>query len=333
MSGRWRPVLALLAALLVATATGGPPAESAVEAAVRRGLDWILAHPASQQDGGFRDLVDEALFYRVFLRLGAACCPDPRLVGARDRALDRLTAALRRDADRTDAHRSLLDHYHLLLAAYLLNQAGRPIPLRGEIVSRAARALAVRSRALPTVRLAVALLLERLGEIPPLSPRALREAAFIARLTRRGASPVGGSGGRGGALHPFVYYALVHEIALLTDFGAQAPDRWLQARRGALIRLLEGGVRQAVASGSIDRLAELLLAMGILGACSTTTTDHAVHLLLATQHEDGSWGARTPRRANPVRHAVQTATAALMDYARRRLAVERGARSACRPAA
>ncbi len=309
----WLP--AVLGVLLELAAC--PPAAAAADVqaamtAMKRGVDWILAHPATAHDGGFKDLVDEALFFRVFLQWGRKCCPDPRLSAARDRALDRLldSGVMERWIGRP--HKSLLDHYHVLLAAYLLEQGGRGVPHREELIAQAERALATDRNGLSTVRLAVALLLRRLGAEPPLSPEALRETGFVARLTAPH-SPGRTLGARRALdLHPFVFYALVHEIALLTDFGALQPSPWLASRRAALLDLLEAGVRQALAAGSVDRLSELLLAMDILGGCGRPVVNEAVDFLVSTQLPDGSWGVQTRRRANPVRHAVQTATAALM---------------------
>lgn len=93
----------VFAALQVAASSLGtaaePPRPGSVSgdlrSAIRDGIEWILAHPATRDDGGFEDLVDEALFFRVASPMAASvCCPDPRLDPAREAALERLGMAL-----------------------------------------------------------------------------------------------------------------------------------------------------------------------------------------------------------------------------------------------
>ena len=52
-----------------------------MSAAIDRGLKWVMAHPASDEDGGFVDMVDEGLFYSMIERLSSekrlACMKSP----------------------------------------------------------------------------------------------------------------------------------------------------------------------------------------------------------------------------------------------------------------
>lgn len=114
--------------------------------------------------------------------------------------------------------------------------------------------------------------------------------------------------------HPLAYYALVHEVAALTDFGRLPLMPWLMARRGRIVQILEAGARLAMKAGKIDLLAELLLCNQMLGVPLSGTLQDCVGFLVENQLADGSWGEQRTPRANRRRHAVQTATAALLAY-------------------
>ncbi len=303
----YRSLITGLLSLLLAAGPALAAAPAAQDRAILRGLAWIEAHPASAEDGGFRDLVDEALFHLVTRDLpwppGA---PDP--APARRRALQRLAAALQGGAPGD----GLLDHYHRLLALHLLELAAQPPPRRTALLEAARTALARAPRANPTVRLAVAVLLARLGARPPLDPRRLLPGSFAWRIAHVGGGQVLPTALRG---HPYLYYALVHEIAVLTDFGRLPPPAWMARGRAPLLAVLREGLALTRTSGNRDLLAELLLSWHILrGDPQAPAVRRALDDLIQSQRADGSWGRQTPHRDNALRHAVQTATAALLVF-------------------
>jgi hypothetical protein len=306
-----RPVARSVAVLccLVPACPGAAPAvqEDALGAAIARGVEWVMEHPATAADGGFPDLLDEALFFSVLARLA----PDPDERARYRRAFEDRAARL---APRSPGppQPALIAHYHRLLAAHLADLAGRPLPGRATLVADARRALARSPMAHPTFRLTVGLLLGRLGASPGVPPEELLEAGLVARL-----SGPGGGAAKGPAPpphHPLTYYALVHEVAALTDFGRLPPPAWLRARRDALAAVFREGVRLARESGEVDLLAELLLGSHLLGVAPAGELRAGVESLVASQEPDGSWGPQRTPRANPRRHAVQTAVAALMAW-------------------
>ena len=64
-------LLPLLLALFAATAHADtdPALQARIQAAVAQGLEWIKRHPASLQDGGLPDLLDEGLGFMVLSSL------------------------------------------------------------------------------------------------------------------------------------------------------------------------------------------------------------------------------------------------------------------------
>lgn len=297
-------------ALLVYAGAGRGATAAELDAAISLGMDWVAAHPATSDDGGFTDLVDEGLFHLTVRRtLGAA-----ELSGELDSALrdwsSRLLAApgWRQDAALPWAPQLIL-HYHRLLAAHLLDQVGRETPDKPELVGAAQRALGASGGHYPTFRLTVALLLQHLGADPVIAPESLLGSSAISRMLQE--SPPAPSNWR----HPLFYYAVVHEVAALTDFGNLPPGEWLLQRRDAIGRQLIGGVHQAMATGQVDLLAELLLCLDMLGLANGELLRDGSHYLISRQQTDGSWGEQVQSsRENRVRHAVQTATAALIRY-------------------
>ena len=141
--------------------------------------------------------------------------------------------------------------------------------------------------------------------------------------------------GRGAAYpafrHPLFYYALVHEIAALTDFGRIPASAWLLDRKDAVGRVLREAVGPAMRSGQIDLLAELVLGNHMLGLAPAEELCAAIDYLLARQRSDGSWGEQATPRSNRSRHAAQTATAALLAYRNSPAAVTGRSKRVCSP--
>jgi hypothetical protein len=209
----------------------------------------------------------------------------------------------------------LIAHYHLLLAAYLMHLSGEPSRFEERILKGAERALVDGPPAPPTVRLTVAVLIERLEGASPVPPEQLREQGLIghigrgyrialpARMTEPDRRRIG-----------LQLYALVHEVLALTDFGRQRPLGWLAARTDALVSQIRRGIRWAQSTGNVDLAAELLVSADLLGARLDDAFGETAIWLARTQSADGSWGEQTTVRENRTRHATMTAAFALVVY-------------------
>jgi hypothetical protein len=211
------------------------------------------------------------------------------------------------------SRKPLTDYYHLVLAAYLMQQAGTPSEQQAIIVAQAQWVLTHSRNCDPTKRLTIALFLERLDEEPVLSLPAALSASRIERIARGNppALPPADTGPQQQPATALELYALVHEIAALTDFGNEPPPPWLANRLAALNEYLVHAVAWAGAAGNIDLLSELLLTALFLDAPLQEILPDSVQLLLSSQQPDGSWGSAPTVRANKYRHTVFTATTAL----------------------
>jgi hypothetical protein len=316
-----RSVLALaLAGLALVAQTRvlahGPPAGE-VDAAVARALEWVERHPATPSDGGLADVVDEALLWLLLANLtpgGGEGGHHIQALAARVVALGRLPELA--EETRRPA-KTLLDHYHLVLALYLAERAGAPAPWRKPVVAQAQRALAASAGDHPTVRLGIAILLSRTGE-PPVVPveRLLGEGA-IAYVSGPGQPikfPAWIADPRRGEVR-MLLYALVHEVVTLTEFGRDPLPPWVAARREAVAQVVRDGIAWVSFEGDYDLLAELLVAGHLLQEPWSEPRVAAIRQLLGAQKADGSWGASAAtRRPNRVRHGVFTAAVALSIY-------------------
>jgi len=289
--------------------------ESEIDAAINRGLAWVMAHPATDQDGGFPDIVDEALFYLTIKRLGTDKTFDSSYERNLENCISRLEASLDFELQLEKQNKASMEHYHLLLATHLIEIVRKPTVSHDSVVADAQHALESSRIKNPTFRLAIALFLQRLGARPHVSMDELLDASLINRVTQRGFLPFSGQPlSRSLFQHPLAYYALVHEVAALTDFGRLPLSPWLLERRVHIGRILQQGSRRAMASSDIDLLAEILLCNHMLGLPLTGELPLGADFLVASQRADGSWGEQATHRANRMRHAVQTATAALLAY-------------------
>jgi len=314
--------LALLAPVLVTAASGSSSADgnaatqAQIRAAVAHGLDWIEQHPASVQDGGLSDVLDEGVGFRVMSTLAG----DP---AARERFATRFRermAALGALPEfvqwANSGQKGLTDYYHLVLAAHLMQQAGTPSDQQAVIVAQAQWVLAATPRCDPTKRLTIALFLERLDEEPVISIPAALSASRIERIARGNPPvlPAASADPQQRLAASLELYALVHEIVALTDFGREPPTGWLAGRLEPLQRFLVTAVAWAGEDGNVDLLSELLLTARFIDAPLQALSPDVLRQLLSGQQADGSWGAYQTNRPNKRRHAVFTATAALLSY-------------------
>jgi hypothetical protein len=310
------PVLALLLAVLpVANAgdDGDAVTQAQVSAAITRGLDWIERHPASLQDGGLTDILDEGVGFRVLSMQYADPSARKRFSERFVRRMTTLAALPAFTQWVTAGRKRLTDYYHLVLAAWLMQQAGKPTELQPFIVAQAQWVLANSPHCDATKRLTIALFLERLDEEPVISLPSALAASRIERI----------AGGRPPPLPPpdadpqrqraaaLELYALVHEIVALTDFGNEPAPPWLAERRVALQRYLLQAIAWAGTAGNFDLLSELLLTALFIEAPVQDILPDMLALLVSSQQADGSWGAHETIRSNTYRHAVFTATTAL----------------------
>jgi hypothetical protein len=291
--------------------------QAQIRAAVARGLDWIERHPASLQDGGLPDLLDEGVGFMVLSTLSA----DP---GARDRFTGRFRERMTALGELPEfaqwamtRQKRLTDYYHLVLAAHLMQQAGSPSDLQPVIVASAQRVLATTPYRDPTKRLTIALFLVQLGAEPGISIDAALDASRIEHIVRGNppSLPEASASPQQRLAASLHLYALIHEVIALTDFGRRPPPAWLESRLEPLNRFLVEAITWAGSAGNIDLLSELLLTARFLDAPLQTVLPGVLQQLLDGQQADGSWGAYETRRPNRLRHAVFTATTALWSYA------------------
>ncbi len=306
----------LMAGAWAWNASAGVPTAAQIEQAVSRASAWVEAHPASLKDGGLTDLVDEAVLYLVLQGLAEQPEDQRRFAQTlRERvsAVDKLPEFgqwVRRPG------KGLIDHYHLLLAAHLMQVAGQPSVFQDQIIEQAGQALADAPYAYPTFRLTIAALLRYLGGQPAVDRKRLFDASLIAQVASGRqpvvlSAPASRGQGQGTALQ---LYALVHEVVALTDFGRLRPCPWLARRRATLSRFIVPAAAWAKAREDVDLLSELLMTARLLGKPLRGSLDAEVAWLVAAQRPDGSWGPCSTARPNKKRHAVQTALAALWAY-------------------
>ena len=289
--------------------------ESEVDTAINRGLAWIMAHPATCQDGGLPDIVDEGLFYLTVKRLNSDKTFDPLHQRAFEDCISRLEASPGFERRLKKQNKALIEHYYLLLATYLIETVRKPTVSHDSVITQAQRTLAINHLEYPTFRLAVALLLQHLGATPQVNMDELLDASLINRVVQRDVLPFSGqTHNRSLSQYPLAYYALVHEVAALTDFGRLPVSPWLEERRSHIGRILREGSRRAMRSSHVDLLAEILLCNHMLGLPIAGELRIGVDFLVASQQADGSWGEQITHRENRMRHAVLTATAALLAY-------------------
>jgi hypothetical protein len=303
------------------------PTEVDIEAVILRGSDWLGRHPASVNDGGLPDILDEGVAYYVRHNL-------TREPTEREQLATQLREHMTRLADLTEfeqwvyrGRKALTDYYHLVLAAHLLQMAGEPDDRQAEIAAQALSVLRLAQHCDPTKRLTIALFLQYLGVDTRIS---LQRALANSRIEGivQGRAPHFPQSGAPLQLHTAAsleLYALVHEIAALTDFGRLLPTAWLAQRRDAVARYLGEAVTWAAAAGNFDLAAELLMSARLLQEPLTGNFREAVLAIMAGQQEDGSWGSHTTRRENKQRHAVLTATTALWIYRYAPAAMQEGA--------
>ena len=304
-------------------ATAGPTetvTETGIAAAIDRALAWIETHPATLQDGGLIDIVDESVAFLVMQNLSRSPRDRARFAAAlrtRLTALEQLPAF---EAWVYARHKTLIDHYHLVLTAHLMQLAHQRSAFQPMIVEQAQRALIATPHASPTVRLTIAAFLDYLREVPADYVDSLPANSLVAQVAhaRLPALPAQASAD---ARHmtTLLLSALVHEVIALTDFGRLSPPPWLAERRTALLPSLVDALRWARAERNLDLACELVMAARFLGQPLHTELRGLKDDLLASQQPDGTWGASpTTPRQNKLRHTVLTATATLWAYANRR---------------
>jgi hypothetical protein len=304
-----------------APATAGPTAtvaETGITAAIERALAWIDTHPATTQDGGLIDIVDEGVAFLVLHNLSRSPGDRNRFAAAlrtRLTALEQLPAF---EAWVSARQQTLIDHYHLVLTAHLMQLAGQPSAFQPVIVQQAQRALLATPHANPTVRLTIAAFLDYLRETPAPRTDSLLAGSLIAQVVRAGlpAFPAAQASDEARQMTTLLLSALVHEVIALTDFGRRSASPWLAERRAALLPSLVDGVRWARAEGNLDLACELVMTARFLGQPLPAELRSLKDELMAKQQPDGSWGASpTTPRQNKLRHTVLTATATLWAYA------------------
>ena len=235
-----RRLFALLACLLNVAAWCSPTAaaETArsladIEAAIGRGLSWIEEHPATPQDGGLGDLIDEAVGFSVLQRLHRTPADNALFSQALHSRLAMLEALPEFEEAIHWPHNPLCNQYHLVLSVHLMRSAGKLSAFEEEIVDQAQHALGASPDAFPTLRITVAAFLCHLGKSPAIALDALLQETLIERIAQ-GNPPnllTPSPSEQAHQLSVLEVYAVVHEVVALTDFGRLPPSPWLAARR------------------------------------------------------------------------------------------------------
>lgn len=318
---RWLLIAVLLGPLAAppADAGAGPagPAMAALDAALARAVGWVERHPATPTDGGLAEMVDERLLLLLLGQLSRDPGERERFAGALRAHVARLEHSGVLDGWVRQPAKTLWDHYHLALAAHLARRAGHPSALGPAIAAGARQALADAPGQHPSARLALALLLEGLGEPPGIPLESLLGASLIERIAREGRRAVlpGPAGGADPVRVRLALYALVHELLALTELGRAPAPPWLAARRDGVREVLAEAVGWARQARDVDLACELAVTGKLLGLLPADALATLARDLLAGQQADGSWGASpTTRLHNRTRHAVLTAIAALWAY-------------------
>lgn len=313
----------LFVLLLAASVIRGEPADTGVagardiSVAISRGLHWIETHPATLEDGGLIDIIDEGVGFYVFQHLARQADKRKYYTTALQRHMASLDALPEFSQWVRQPRKRLLDHYHLVLAAWLMQRAGQPATLQADIVRQAQYALLAAPAPIPTVKLTIAAFLEHLGEPPAIPVENLLPGSLIERIAGGNPPPLYGESGasaRQRRMSSLQVYALVHEVIALTDFGHRAPSPWLAERRDVVVRFLGKAMDWALAEGNIDLLGEIIVTRYFLQVPPDATLRSLLRGLMARQLPDGSWGSFPLDRQNKQRHAVLTATAALWAY-------------------
>jgi len=292
------------------------PGVTDLDLAIERAMGWVEAHPACESDGGPMDMIDEGVFYLVLQRMARTERERDRFAQRFRSVLSNLDASPAFEAWVGRADKGPLDHYHLVLAAHLMQIAGSPSRFQGTIVEAARDALEARPYVDPTLGLTIRAFLGYLDALSGSADKGRRNRSLIERIARSGdALPFDDA-----VPEPqrrrmeMLLYALVHEVVALTDFGHQPADPWLTQRRDALGRFLTRATIWASLGDNFDLLSELVVTLYLLDRPLHGPLDKAVGRLLAAQRADGTWGPCSAMRQNAERHAVQTAIAALWAY-------------------
>jgi hypothetical protein len=317
---RWFTLVSLLTA--AATCAAHPVADAAdrpeheIQPASARALDWIERHPATPDDGGLPDMIDEGVSLRVFQHLATTAAESGRFARLFRARMARLGALIELQRWVEQPHKALIDHYHLVLAAYLMEGAGLNSPLVPMIRQQAQRALAAATFEPPTVRLTTALFLSRLAGAPAVDMQDLLASSMIEQLGHNRhfiALPGAEATAQQRRKATWLLYALVHEVVALTDFGRILPSPWLAARRDAVAEVLLEAVPWAGAQHNWDLAAELVVTLYFLDQPLTAELQAVLDDLVAHQQPDGSWGASaSTSRRNKLRHTVLTSAAVLL---------------------
>jgi hypothetical protein len=312
----------LLSLLTAAASCAAHPAPIATQRPAHeissRALDWIEHHRATPDDGGLPDMIDEAVSLRVFRDLAPTAAQSGRFARLLEAQLTRLNtlSEFRRWAQRP--HKTLIEHYHLVLAAYLMERAGSHSPMIEIIMQQAQRALGAATFEPPTVRLTTAVFLARLAGGATVDIDSLLAESLIGQLDRSRriiTLPGANATAQQQRNTTWLLYALVHEVVALSDFGRLAPSPWLDERRGTIAEILLAALPWASGQRNWDLAAELVVTLYFLGQPLNAAIQGVLEDLAANQHPDGSWGASaTTSRPNKVRHTVLTAAAALMAW-------------------
>ena len=281
--------------------------------AIARALDWIDRHPASFEDGGMLEMVEEMIAFHVLIQ-------NEKNPARFARHRQRMTQSAAQVAAILTANEQLLNTDPLrmlypatyVISAYLLQHYDH----NGHPARRILQRLLARHPDAhlknPGYRYWNLAYLQRLGLVAGQPASNFIHASLTGSLIRDdGITQL--SQAQIGEHLPH-WYAITHDILALLDFRPHRGPLLPPAIHLRLNTVLNLAVGKAIQERQIDILAELLLCRELLGLERTQQTEEGISLLLSHQLADGSWGETKPNRLNGVRHGVLTAVSALVVY-------------------
>jgi len=286
------------------------PDQSRREEVLSKALQWIMAHPASFEDGGFLEMGEEAnLFYVLYTKAQSA--EEKQIY--RDR-LARIVQELR-------AQKEFHIQYAGEITAYLAitKAAGRLGFETSDFHQFIKREILTSDMTYPmnvTYVILNSALLRDLGY----EPKTLMETSIgqgvIASMTKNGyLIPVGKSYASDTDVSNF-FYDITHEIFAISSFGDKNPEQMLMPNELEFVRrIIPEGINLYLPKKQLDILCELVVCARIMGYKDMPGLQETLNFIYDSQGKDGDFGL-IPRmkdlgRGNLYRHGVLVAVWAM----------------------
>jgi hypothetical protein len=285
--------------------------------AIRRGMEWLQAHPADVDGHGVMEVAEEIMFYYSLRSLTSAPAELQAYrneIAARHAAIESFNERLIESGHHLQGVWGPLTYLPLThIITRMEMDAGGYRAVVDDILAHHGLLNPHRD----AMRFWIAAYMERLGYTPSTPASALLESGLAHTppsevLRNRLDLDPDNAGDRGVTIQ--LIYDLTHEVLALTDFGASPPPAALVSLREDHARLLDRSIRWAMQASAIDVLAELVVSAHLLALYEVTSVPDAIAMILRTQQTDGSFGITNPERPNGRRHGVLTCLLALKTF-------------------